>query len=227
MNLAVITCAAYSDCWPAFFALLEKFWPDHPEVDLLTDKFPKYPKEPPDGANMMAFGSARGAGVSWCEVLKNYAEITEEPFLLMQEDFLLSAPVREDVLAAKALMRDGNIGCVRLYPCPGPADGRTGHIERGERYRISLQAAIWSPTYLRHLLAAIPSAKTAADFELMGTPASAALPGDVMSWGREDTPWPIEYICSAITRGKWNPDAKRLCDQHGIEVDWTRREMCA
>lgn len=225
MNLVVITCAAYSDAWPGFFGLLEKFWPDHPLVHVLTDDTPAEGGCDARGDTIMT--RVRG-NASWCDVLRAYVNEATEPFLMMQEDFFLSAPVRADVIKrGERLLRDDRNGCVRVYPCPGPLDGRPGHIERGERYRISCQAALWTPHYLRQLLRAIPNARTAADFELMGTPASEFIEGAIMSWGRDDKPWPMEYICTAISRGKWNPDAKKLCDEHGIDVDWSRREFAS
>lgn len=220
MNLAVITCAKYSDAWPAFFGLLEKFWPDHPPVDLLTDELPR---EAPNGVSMVFHA---GKGKPWCDVLRRYADVAGGSFLLMQEDFILSAPVRKGKLAmAERGVMEIGAGCFRVFPCPGPPDVSWPFVPRGEAYRVSCQAAVWSANYLRKLLQAIPNARTAADFELMGTPASNELPQAVMSVHRHHTPWPIEYICTAIVRGKWLPDAKRLCDEHGIEVDWSRREM--
>lgn len=224
MNLAVITCAAYSDAWPAFFGLLSKFWPDHPKIHLLTDYIDKSDWRKLHDHDLIHAGE----GKSWCDVLRYYVANTDENFVLMQEDFTLSAPVRTEALKnAEEILNEYRAGCFRVYPCPGAPETSSYYVPSCAAYRISCQAAIWKPSYLRRLLRNMPSAKSAADFELQGSEVSRYIDGDVMSCHRLENPWPIEYICSAITRGKWNPDAKKLCDQHGIEVDWTRREFAA
>lgn len=237
MNLAVITCAAYSDAWPAFFGLLSKFWPDHPKVHLLTDVMPENFSIPEDVAVMYA-----GPDKSWCEVLRCYVEQTLEPFLLIQEDLLLTASVDNGLIneARTALSAlHPMIGGVRVYPCPG-ADSdlpwklppskfikmdSIGYVSRQAQYSVSCQATIFRPWALRRLLDCIHG--SAADFEIEGTKRYKDADWHMLSWKRDEKPWPVEYLCSAITRGKWNPDAKKLCDQHGIEVDWTRREFAA
>jgi len=220
VKIAMITCAAYSDAWPAFFGLLEKFWPDHPPVDLLTDETAP---GVPVGINV----EAAWKGASWCDVLSNYVTFADEPFLLMQEDFLISAPVRYQLIddALLTLETAPLTGAVRVYPCPG-AETAFGDSPRigiaGDSYRISCQATIWKPKFLRELLPAIGQG-TASHFEFHGSRWATALRKTVMAWMRESTPWPIEYICSSISRGKWNPDAKKLCEANGIEVDWSHR----
>lgn len=224
MNLAVITCAAYSDCWPGFFGLLEKFWPEHPSVDLLTDTLPDSFALP----SYVLSVSASRVGASWCDVLRDYASIATESFCLMQEDFWLSAPVRTDAVKSAQYINSFECLGVRLYPCPGGrGDMRLINDDRfgiaGRDYLVSCQATIFNPKKLLELLNLIGSGD-AAKFEIEG---SKICRFPVTAWMRDVTPWPIEYICTAITRGKWNPDAKKLCDAHGIEVDWSRREMQA
>lgn len=162
----------------------------------------------------------------WSQAVAQFANTVEhEAVLLMQEDFFLTAPVKEDLIVeAMIQLHEQKAGCVRLYPCPGSDEEygnlRFGSISRGAPYRISCQAAIWRPSYLSSIASQF---STAAEFELRGTPASCEMPEDVLSIKRESSPWPMEYLCSAISRGLWNPDAKRLCDQHGIVGDWSMR----
>lgn len=226
MNLAVITCAAYSDAWNPFFQLLSKFWPDHPPVTLLTDDVDVLDVP----ANIRT--SEAGPGASWCDVLRAYVDEVCQPFLLLQEDFLLTAPVRTDLVeSALVALSAESVGGVRLYPCPGGVASIEGGDPRiglaGPEYWLSCQATIFRPEFLRWALANIGTGSPSI-FEIGGSKLRARSTWNMLAWKRHEKPWPMEYLCSAITRGKWTQDAKRLCDEHGIEVDWTRREMqCA
>jgi len=213
VRVAVITCAAYRDAWDPFLALVKHFWPDCP-----------YP---------ITFHSDR-AGEPWCGVLLRSALESDEPLMVFQEDFFLTAPVQSDLVARGwELLESRGAGCVRLYPCPGAVedfgDPHFGRIPRGTAARISCQVAIWQPDYLAEIARYCLNTTTgeAGDFENRGTPFSDTLPVPVLSFKREAQPWPLEYLVSGIDRGYWNPDAKRLCDQLGIAVDWSLRPIAA
>lgn len=211
MRIAVVSCWKYRDAWVPFLRLFRKFWSNcefTPEIISDTEEYPR----------------------SWCEVVTEFAKAQTDPILLLQEDFFLNAPV-DEVLVAHALylLHMRNLGAIRLYPCPGATDladnAYFGPVSRNTEYRNSLQATIWRPAYL----AAIAERyKTPSEFELEGSAwASENLPGEVWAFKREVQPWPISYICSAISRGKWEPAALELCKQHGIEVDLTLRPVVA
>lgn len=220
MNLAVITCKAYSDVWPAFFGLLKRFWWEHPPVTLLTD-------EAAPGIPEYVTVVEAGAGAQWCDVLAKYAETADEETLVMQEDFLLSAAVRPALIREASGELRGDVGGVRVYPCPGATlamGPRLGIIDRKALYWTSCQATIFSPKFLRWLLPQIKG-RDAASFENEGSALSGKSDYMMMGWLREALPWPIEYICSAICRSRWDPTAKTLCDMHGITVDWSRRKF--
>lgn len=146
--------------------------------------------------------------------------------MVFQEDFFLNAPVNQPLIdhALKLMERD-NVGAVRLYPCPGAneeiGDPYFGRVTRHTAYRTSCQATIWKPGYLHAIASRF---NTPSEFELQGSAwASSHLPAEVLAFKRDVQPWPIEYLCSAIGRGLWSQDAKKLCDTHGIEVDWSFR----
>lgn len=229
MKLAMISCAKYSDAWPGFIGLLNHFWPDHPPLTLITDKV--------DAA-------ARSCGEvflynrhgSWCEILASFARQQcldtdlYGPVLLMQEDFFINASVRTDLIEhGIEQMEAMKAGCVRLYPCPGgDEDYGNPHyaiVPRGTRYRISCQASLFRPAYLYAI--ANRCGSTPADFEINGSELSDDLAGPVLAFKRDVQPWPMSYLCSAISRGQWNPAAKDLCDSLGIENDWSRRPFQA
>lgn len=164
----------------------------------------------------------------WCNMLRTYiASAGPAPILLVQEDVWLTSPVSKDSISyAIEQMRAMGAGCVRLYPCPGAdedyGDPYIGMVMKGIDYRISCAPAVWNPSYLLSVLRRIKGGP--ADFEISGTKAAESLEDPVLAWKREVVPWPLEVLYSAISRGKWNPDAKVLCDAHGITaIDWGKR----
>lgn len=214
MRIAVITCEKYSDCWDPFLALFRKFWPDCP-----------YP---------VAFHKEQNAGDTWCSVVRRCAqEAGDDPILLMQEDFWLNKPVGQAVVAhALELLKSRAAGVVRLYPSPGGTedigDSYFAAVPRGTRYRISCHASVWRPGYLDEIArGAMWTTGEAGDFENLGSPYADALPQEVLAFKYELQPWPVDYIASAVGRGKWNPDAIRLCEEHGIPLDRSMRPVQA
>jgi hypothetical protein len=222
MKLAMISCQAYSDAWPAFSGLVKHFWPNHPSMMIVTDKI--------GFDDINGFTSAFvGKSDNWCGILAEWAALQDEPVLLMQEDFFLNAEVRPDLIEhGLEQMEKRGAGCVRLYPCPGGdeeyGDPHFAIVPHGVRYRTSCQAALWRPSYLREIAIRF---KTPAEFEIKGTEFSNLLAMPVLAFKRNVQPWPLSYLCSAISRGEWNPAAKDLCDSLNISVDWTRRRFQA
>lgn len=123
------------------------------------------------------------------------------------------------------LMSHHGAGCVRLYPCPGAnnniGDESFGEVSHAADYRISTMPAIWRSDFARTIAS---YTKTAWDFEIHGTKLSRELKTPVLAWKREVKPWPVEILCTGITRGKWTQGAKRLFDKEGIAVDYSMRE---
>lgn len=224
MRLAVVTCNAYLDAVSPFLSLLSKFWPDHPPVWLVTDEIP--PKAIEQRCHGGVFVYPGKSPSSWCVRLAAFANLCNAPVMIAQEDFWLNAPVHTDLIDhALEQMHNRNAGVVRLYPCPGAnedyGDAQVGLVKPHTDYRASLQLSVWQPRYL-HAIAT--QCQTPSDFEIGGSRyASTYLKEDVLAWKRDATPYPVSYLVSAIGRGLYSQDAKRLCDREGIEMDVSRR----
>lgn len=225
MRIAIVSCYAYRDAWKPFFELLYKFWPEcrQNKISLLTDV------DVDDGRGVPAdiAKATFKTDAPWSRMLSSFAMRDDSDVLVMQEDFFLTAPVRQDLIEhALEQMKARNAGMVRLYPCPGAdeeyGDPHFGIVKKGSRYRISCQVSIWRPDYLHAIASRF---KTPAEFEIHGTEFAETLPDEVLAFKRDSGPWPLEYLCSGISRGKWNPDAKKLFEQHGIMADYSLREM--
>lgn len=220
MRIVVASCDAYRDVWPAFFQLFEKFWPNREYfTDLLVDHWSDA-SAVPSGVALMSFGG------NWCQRLaQRAASCPEDEILLLQEDFLLTAPVNVVLIEEALTLLEDNpkLGAIRIYPCPGarPGFGEFGYIERSEAYRTSLQATIWRTGYL-HAIAEHSPSGSASDFEIEGGAYAATLPQEVMAFREGRLPRPLEYLCTGVVRGKFLPDVKKLCEENGIEMDYSR-----
>lgn len=211
MKIAVATCLKYHDAIPPFLALFRRFWPDCPyEVLVIDDR--------------------RNPGQSWCSVVHEFAANTRDPLtLLMQEDFFLNAPVNHRLIQeAHSEMINRMAAMARLYPCPG-ADVDYGHpyygyIDKQKPYAVSCQATIWKSRVLADLTA---NFSTPSEFEISGSQMADSFDEPFLAFKREVQPWPLQYYCSAISRGKWEPAALEFCRQQGIEVDTSMREVAA
>ncbi len=221
MKIAIVSCFKYRDCWNPAFILLKKFWPSgFQSAILVTDR---YESGWCDAPNVFVYDDK-----NWCPIVKEFTETMDAPFCMLQEDFLLTSPVREDLVEHGLKLISGvNAGCVRLYPCPGAdqdwGDPNFGIVSFGQRFRISCQAAIWTPYFLRRLLVQF---KTPQQFEWKGTQLAEQHFSDrVVAFKRNVQPWPLEYICTGIVKGKWTRAALALCKEYGIEVDTSLRPI--
>lgn len=227
MFVLVPSTAKYFDAWRPFVALARIYWPNRTwPLVLATDGGEALLKEHAAGFDeVRAVPEDLGWSRNVLAALKG--EKADELCLFMQEDFFLSAPVDVDALkdATKFLQKNADAACMRVFPCPGPAGsaehgkvGRHafGEVLKGEPYRISCQAAVWRVSALRKALCAAP---TPFGFEIRGTEACVNWPERFWSVHRGPQPWPVEYVCSAINRGRWDQTALDLCARHGIPVE--------
>lgn len=220
-SLVVVSCWQYQDLWQPFIELFKRYWDPlqdlEMELTLLSDPEP---------------GGARPADVNpfrlhqvndnrWAKRLLAFCE-AEKPdtMLLLHEDYFLTSRIRPDkIQEAYQSLEDKEVGCVRLFPCPGPdytfPGSGWGLVDSEAPYKISCQAAIWKVNYLKKILEHV---ETSPEFELKGTRIAHGMPEKVLSWRREFLPWPMEYYCTAVVQGKWQRGALELCKREGVEV---------
>lgn len=222
MRVAVQSCWAYRDAWLPFFKLFQKFWQEPCDLWLITDR---YEQAAIDEIGVPFSIFEAGNQATWSECLSGFAKTSKEPFVLFLEDFFPTAPVNIPMVQhALKLMSEHRAGCVRLYPCPGAnedfGDPFFGRVSHGADYRISTMTALWDPVFIGTVAS---YTDTAWDFELHGTKLSREMKPPVLAWKRGVTPWPVEYICTGITRRRWTSGAKALFEREGIKVDYTLR----
>ena len=220
-NLAVIvvSCDLYSDVWKPFFTLFFKYWNDCPFCLYLTSNFLQYPDSRVKTINLEN-------DENWSSSLKKaLKKINENYVMIILEDFLITHYV--DTRQIKELwqyMLEKNAACLRLFPCPGPDKSckdnpNVGLIVKGAPYRSSTMVAIWDKEILLTLL---QNGETAWEFELKGTKRTNNLDRPFLSVINSNDP-PIQYICSAIIRGKWIPELPAFFKKEGIHIDFSQR----
>ena len=175
-----------------------------------------------DWLALLAVGRDRG----WSDNLRQALGRIEADYLLyLQEDYFLTAPPDADWLNfALARMRTERVDLLCLRPMPpgyGAEDwprvsgggDRLSEIPAGSPWRGRLQAAFWRRDAL---LGALRAGESAWDFEAH---AGERL-GGLRAWtvAREGG-GALPYLSSAIVRGLWTPDARRLCAEQGVPIE--------
>lgn len=217
MRVVVASCYEYRDTWTPFIELFNRFYGG--EITLLTDRtdyrnWPKWVKVAIEPGN-------------WGQMLAAFASRTQEPILLFLDDFFLNAPANGELIHRGLSLLTPNVGCVRLYPCPGPDEDFTEHfgkVAQNAAYRISTMPAIWQPEFLKQIAERFDNPW---DFETKGTEFSWNVQCDVLAFKRELSPWPVSILATGITRAKWNENSKQLFEKYSIPVDWSLRPMNA
>lgn len=218
--IVVPSCDAYEDSWAPFFGFFFKYWPDCPFPVYLITGAKIYPDQ---RVKTIALGIDNG----WANNMKtSLANLPEKYFLYFLEDVFLTKRVdTERILVLLGVLKKNHISCLRLHPSPAPdkpyADNKDlGIIGQKAPYRVSTMTAIWDKEAFIRLL---KPGENAWQMELEGTKRSWLMNELFLSV------WPsapaIQYLATAIKRGRWQRDAVALCRREGISADLTHRSM--
>ena len=153
---------------PVTLHFLDKLWPEHPEIVVISWAPHKFkvkvpvvflPRDENFGSNMMTF------------LTQSYRE---KYFVNWLDDYILRHPVDHKLFqAAVQLVRRADVGCVRLRkrftPQEGPffeGDERFRVLQRQQRYLFSQQVSVWQTATYQRLL---KRGETAWQTELRGS----------------------------------------------------------
>ena len=219
--LFVISCDRYSDVWPPFFTLLERYWPDNPfPVYLLSDT--------------LRYGSPNvrpvtpGKRPTWGSLVRDgLSQVPHKNVLLILEDYLINGPVNTAaVLEANALLDAEQAVVVYLRPYPelerfSPEKPHFGRVGACHKLKVDVTTAIWNR---ERLMEYVRPEYTAWDMEIKG---SVAARDDSRPFLGVRGPYEAEilpYLMTAVQRGKWTPRAVELLRREGISnVDISKR----
>lgn len=215
----IASCDAYSDAWPPFFALMQRYWPDCP--------FPVYfisnHQDPgvPGVHSILLKEDRQWAG----NMLKALDQISHQRILYLQEDYFLQRRVdNQTIQRVLEFASETGAGFIRLAGWPDPEicqdnDLGLGLLAPQQKFRVSLQAGLWQRSTLEKLLF---DGESGWEVEIRGSERSQRFsePFFAVSHLRPIIDY---YVFTAILKGKWVPGALRLCRREGIEVDTSRR----
>jgi len=218
--LLVLSCDPYSDLWPPFFTLLERYWPDCP--------FPLYL-----GAGAATFNSPAvtmlrsNAGRDWSQCVMEYLDqLPQRQVLVMLDDFFLRRRVNTSAILRCLAFSQARLATqVRLVARPGPTDplpedDLIGECAAGSPYRLSTQAAIWDRATLRALLCA---GESIWEFEHNGNARVTAQAGGFYSVRRPVLPYEGWFAHHVVEKGRWFCHEKWIFARQNVGCDFAHR----
>lgn len=172
------TCNQLRQYPPITLALLNRYWPHHPTVDLLHyECFPPSDLPIPAGVTFHFMGE-QAQQSSWCYTLLQYVRNSLSRYLLlMLDDYALCAPPTASInLLLERLQTAPDIACLHLTWQPLPTTARKHLAEWCWRlpawdYTVNTQAAIWRRDALLQVLELLHARGVTSieDFELTGS----------------------------------------------------------
>jgi hypothetical protein len=232
LTIFVNTSDSFEDCWEPFFKLFKFYWSDCPYPIVLNTEKKNYQYQ---GLNIscskVSVGEKKRLG--WSECLMRALDAIETPYILyLQEDYFLEAPVKADTL--KNLLNEMvafKVGALRLSGTDGIGPfheiGSTliVEVDKGAKWRLSLQAALWKKSVLRTL---VRVHETPWQLESYGSFRTRRLKEKICSVnqktfsGFDSDVFP--YRPTGVIAGRWVMDVvEPLFKKHGINVDFNVR----
>lgn len=213
----VLSCDKFCPVWPAFYALLFKYWPEsRGNVFHYSENLdPKILGVTP------LLSGLKTSPANWSDGLLYALERINSPnLILMLEDFFLNSRVNCEKIGEIYMKMQGHpdIGCFRLVPIPGadqPVDAESGKITRKAPYRISTQVAIWEKGFLKSI---VKSGENPWEFEHLGTERSRTVNREI--WAMLPAP-PSKRILThvnGIIRGKLTGEAIKLLKLENVPI---------
>jgi hypothetical protein len=226
VSFLISSCDSFSDCWKPYYHGLHKYWPDCPYNVLIVTNFK-------DSGDPSVKAIKVGEDKGWSHNTLQALNQIETPYVLYtHEDFWIQKSVSTQVITDYvALMERGKAEYIRLYPCPEPDydfefDDRLGTLAEEAPYRCSLQVALWRKSVFQEL---IVEGENAWQFEVQGTVRSRKYGSRFLSAKRFLAPdgnlshFGIDYVCTAINKGKWSKAAKAYALREGLAIDFSNR----
>jgi len=222
-SILISSCDTFSDCWDPYFHGLYKYWPDCPYNVFLVTNF----KDSGDNrVQAIKVGEDKGWSHNTLQALKQIAT----PYVIYtHEDFWIERNVPGRTIAEYvALMDKGKADYIRLFPCPEPDygcqwDERLGVLADDASYRTSLQVSLWRKSVFQEL---IVEGENPWQFEIQGSARSRKYGDRFLSVKRFLNPdgkafhFGIDYVCTAINKGKWSKAAKIYAWHEGLAIDF-------
>jgi hypothetical protein len=219
--IVVSSCDAYADLWPPFFHFLFRYWPEAPQVYLISNQ--------KRFADPRVQTIALGHDHHWASnTLEALAQIPGETLLYLQDDYFLHA--RADASAIERLHQDhvaAGAAATSLFnrPVTGTPTAEPGvtACDAGNPWVFDFQAAFWNKARIAALIE--PGATPWHSEGEMNERARALAAGNGFRTVTPEHPVVLPYL-QVIRGGLWLPEGRRHCAAHGITPDF-RLRPCA
>jgi hypothetical protein len=221
-QLAVIVSSfdGMDDLWNPFWTLFFRFWPDCPYDRYLISNHKTFQDS---RVKTIPVGEDRG----WAANLRTALESMPNRYVLyLQEDYLINAPIHSERIQRLAnTHRNSGAICLCLYPryncrTPYTGDQSVDVVNEATPFRVSLQTSIWDKAAL---LALLRDDESQWQFEYRASRETHGLILTDRARITDPSTWAVPYFVTGVVRGKWVPDALKLCRAQGIRIDRNRR----
>ncbi|MBS1650682.1 MAG: hypothetical protein JSU07_01610 [Bacteroidetes bacterium] len=228
--ILILSCDKYADVWQTFFLFFQKYWSDCP--------FPVYL-----GTNSIKFEGVKqifsNKISTWSEELEIILkQIPEKYVIIILEDYFIYKPVDTNFLVEIiTTMKNIDAAYTKLGAFPAKynelwphqllkENQKLGFIEKGAKYRVCLQTAIWNKNVLLSLL---NPDENPWQFEMEASKRSNNFPNPFLcvlaTPNIKYVHGPITYYCTALSAGKWMRGAVKLCEKEGISINVDKRPI--
>lgn len=213
----------YSDIWPYFFSIFDKYWSDCEFSMYLSSNELEY-----DYKNLRTIKV--GKEVNWLHrTIESVSQIKEEYLLFMLEDYFISKQINNDnFLEIIEHMKNFDILYYQLSSTDGIDKNKKYVKIKGNReYPISLQLAIWKKDKFLEVLKEIQSTTEFGspwDFERFFYKKYINTPNDYIDGVEYDTRDLMGYK-NGVLQGKWIRKTIHFYEKQGFEFKLSHREM--
>ena len=152
ITIVVTTCSKYSDLWNNYVFLLDKFWPNHPDVVFISDG-------KPDDFETFPYTIYVESGDYSFRLKSGLSNIKSRYVLLTLDDYLISGPVNyKEIQSLVQLMDLNDIKYCRLFhrAKTKPWFNKSKRLRvlplKRTCYEVNLYTSIWEKTALSNLI---------------------------------------------------------------------------
>lgn len=220
MTLIVLSCSKNEDTLKPFHVLMERYYPNHPDIVYFTDMDRMVMNPYYDSIPVMNELS------TWTKGFRQFLKkIKDEHILLMIDDCFIRRPVDvERIEEAESIMAaEPNIACMNFELSWDENDEETDYIgwkkrKHGSRFEVSLMCGLWNKEKLLHVVDRDCSPWTIEeDQDSKGYDYFINADDYIIDWGYRT------FKPCNIVKGKWTRECKEFLDKEGLIVDYSKK----
>ena len=230
-----MSCDKYSSAWYPFFELIKKYWPQHPQLIILSTETKSYTH---DGLNIQC--SNTSPTTQWSDRLIQALSLIQTKYVVFSlEDFFLQAPVKHEIVIQcyEYMERNPMVAQCRFKNCDNSEQisKLTNSVmpdfysaSSDVIYRLDTQIALWKTDWLRDF---VVTNENPWQFETIGTQRIKYTEAQFIWYHSKEKPtdtakllFPYQMALSSgygISMGHWLWNNKKLFLRNGLIVDFS------